>query len=96
MMWQTWEYDRIDGAQVENETDCFELEPIYELKVGTGVQLLSVVRPPSSAESTVWFAQVPHAHRLSVCTELHSTRWPSSSSVQQSVAWKQQQLELWI
>jgi len=53
---QTWEYERIDAAQVENETDCFEIEPIYELKVGVGVQLMSMVRCPS--EQTVWFAQV--------------------------------------
>jgi len=56
---QTWEYERIDAAQVENETDCYELEPIYELKVGAGVQLLSIVRSPSSDEPTTWFAQVP-------------------------------------
>jgi len=56
---QTWEYERIDAAQVENETDCFEMEPNNEVKVGTGVQLLSIVRSPSSSEPTIWFAQVP-------------------------------------
>ena len=55
---QTWEYERIDAAQVENETDCFELEPTYELRLGAGVQLLSMVRSPSSSEPTTWFAQV--------------------------------------
>jgi len=55
---QTWEYERLDAAQVENETDCFELEPTNEVKVGSGVQLLSIVRSPSASEPTIWFAQV--------------------------------------
>ena len=35
------------------------MEPNNEVKVGTGVQLLSIVRSPSSSEPTIWFAQVP-------------------------------------
>ena len=47
---------------MENETDCFEVEPIYELRVGHGVQLISMVRCPN--EQTMWFAQVPYTSYL--------------------------------
>jgi len=61
---QTWEYERLDAAQVENETDCYELEPMYEVRVGTGVQLLSMVRSPNPSEPTTWFAQVTLVSRF--------------------------------
>jgi len=78
---QTWEYDRVDGAQVENETDCFEMEPTYEFKVGPGVRLMSMVRTPG--QQTIWFAQVSQSFQLARdCCKRHR---PPLSSVSVSV-----------
>lgn len=59
---QTWDCERIDTAEVQEESDCFEMEPTNELKVGNNVQLYSMVRSVAKGEQSMWYAQVSVAH----------------------------------
>ena len=52
-----WDFETIDTADVTEEADCFEMEPMNELKVGNDVQLRSIVKSADPEEPTMWYAQ---------------------------------------
>ena len=53
-----WDFETIDTADVTDESSVFEMEPMNELKVGTGVSLRSIVKSGDPEEPTIWYAQV--------------------------------------
>jgi hypothetical protein len=54
-----WDFEAIDTADVTDDSNVFEMEPMNELKVGTGdVKLKSIIKSVDADEPTVWFAQV--------------------------------------
>ena len=57
---QTWDTERIEVAQVQEETECFELDPTNELKVGNDVQLYSLVKSVDPEDQSIYYAQVIH------------------------------------
>ncbi|XP_039256736.2 cilia- and flagella-associated protein 44-like isoform X2 [Styela clava] len=62
---RVWEMESIDTADTTDESDVFEVEPMNELKVGSEVQLTSMVKlretkPADESEESIesiWFAQ---------------------------------------
>ena len=54
---KVWDFECIDTAEAHNQTKLFELEPMSELKVGNGVNILSLVKSVDEEESSIWYAQ---------------------------------------
>lgn len=48
----------MDGADLSGDMECFEMEPMNELKVGQNVQLRCIVKSCDLDEASVWYAQV--------------------------------------
>jgi len=55
---RVWDFETIDTADVTEEADLFEMDPMNELRVGNNVQLKSIVKSVDPEEHTVWYAQV--------------------------------------
>ena len=54
-----WDFEAIDTADSTDDTGVFELDPMNELKVGSDVQLKSIIKSiDSENEPTIWYAQV--------------------------------------
>jgi hypothetical protein len=54
-----WDFETIDTADSTDDSGMFEMDPMNELKVGTDVQLYSIVKSVDEEnESTIWYAQV--------------------------------------
>ena len=54
-----WDFESVDTADVADESGLFEMEPMNELKVGTDVNLKSIIKSVDTEnEVTYWFAQV--------------------------------------
>ena len=48
----------VDSADITGDVECFEMEPMNELKVGTDVQLRCIVKSCDHDETSIWYAQV--------------------------------------
>ena len=55
---QVWDFEKIDAAEVVDESGVCEMEPMNELKVGTNVSLKMIVKSVDPEEPTIWFGQV--------------------------------------
>lgn len=53
---KVWDFESIDNADTTEEGQLFEMDPMYELKVGTDVKLLSMVKAVNT-EAPIWYAQ---------------------------------------
>ncbi|XP_067037270.1 cilia- and flagella-associated protein 44-like isoform X2 [Acropora muricata] len=53
---KVWDFESIDNADTTEEGQLFEMDPMYELKVGADVKLLSMVKAVDT-EAPIWFAQ---------------------------------------
>ena len=48
----------MDNADITGDMECFEMEPMNELKVGQDVQLRCIVKSCDLEEASIWYAQV--------------------------------------
>jgi len=55
-----WDFETVDNADTADEAECFEMEPMNELKVGNDVQLRCMVKSCDPEEATIWYAQVQY------------------------------------
>ncbi|XP_068733143.1 cilia- and flagella-associated protein 44-like isoform X1 [Montipora capricornis] len=53
---KVWDFESIDNADTTEEGQLFEMDPMYELKVGTDVKLMSMVKAVNT-EAPIWYAQ---------------------------------------
>ena len=54
-----WNMEQIEMAQIQEENQCLELQPTFQLKVGHNSELVSLVRTVvPEDEQTMWLAQV--------------------------------------
>ncbi|XP_031554688.1 cilia- and flagella-associated protein 44-like isoform X2 [Actinia tenebrosa] len=53
---KVWDFESIDTADTDEEGSLFEVDPMYELKVGTDVKLMSMQKAVNS-EAPIWYAQ---------------------------------------
>ncbi|XP_019642802.1 PREDICTED: cilia- and flagella-associated protein 44-like isoform X3 [Branchiostoma belcheri] len=54
---RVWDFETIDTADTVDDTNQFEMEPMNELKVGSGVHLKSMTKSVDPEQSTMWYAQ---------------------------------------
>jgi len=55
---EVWDFETVDSADITGEMECFEMEPMNELKVGPDVQLRCIVKSCDHDEASIWYAQV--------------------------------------
>ena len=55
---KVWEFETVDSADITGDMECFEMEPMNELKVGQDVQLRCIVKSCDQDEACIWYAQV--------------------------------------
>ena len=55
---KVWDFETVDSADITGNMECFEMEPMNELKVGNDVQLRSIVKSCDQDEASMWYAQV--------------------------------------
>jgi len=48
----------VDNADITGDMECFEMEPMNELKVGNNVNLRCIVKSCDLEEASIWYAQV--------------------------------------
>ena len=48
----------MDNADITGDMECFEMEPMNELKVGNNVNLRCIVKSCDQEEASIWYAQV--------------------------------------
>ena len=48
----------MDNADITGDMECFEMEPMNELKVGNNVNLRCIVKSCNQEEASIWYAQV--------------------------------------
>ncbi|XP_048588414.1 cilia- and flagella-associated protein 44-like isoform X2 [Nematostella vectensis] len=53
---KVWDFESIDNADTTEEGSLFEMDPMYELKVGADVKLMSMQKAVNS-EAPIWYAQ---------------------------------------
>ena len=53
-----WDFEKVDTADSTDDSGIYEMEPMNEMKVGSNVQLHSVVKSVNPEEPTMWYAQV--------------------------------------
>lgn len=64
-----WDFEAIDTADSTDDTGVFEMDPMNELKVGTDVQLKSIIKSiDSENEPTIWYAQVCITYQFITCS----------------------------
>lgn len=80
---QVWDFEKIDSAEVVDESGVCEMEPMNELKVGTDVQLKMITKSVDPEDQTIWFGQVVylHAHSRISCNVLICLRYLSVFSL---------------
>ncbi|XP_028405556.1 cilia- and flagella-associated protein 44-like [Dendronephthya gigantea] len=55
---KVWDFEAIDNADITDEKNrVFEMEPMYELKVGPDVNLKSMVKSVNLSTPTIWYGQ---------------------------------------
>ncbi|XP_078590601.1 cilia- and flagella-associated protein 44-like isoform X5 [Branchiostoma floridae x Branchiostoma japonicum] len=54
---RVWDFETVDTADTVDDTGLFEMEPMNELEVGSGVHLKSMTKSVDPEQSTVWYAQ---------------------------------------
>jgi len=57
----------VDSADITGDMECFEMEPMNELKVGQDVSLRSIVKSCDQEEASIWYAQVSNSLLLCCC-----------------------------
>jgi len=55
---KVWDFETVDSADITGDMECFEMEPMNELKVGPDVQLRCIVKSCDHDEASIWYAQV--------------------------------------
>lgn len=55
---KVWDFETVDNADITGDMECFEMEPMNELKVGQDVQLRCIVKSCDQEEASIWYAQV--------------------------------------
>jgi len=64
---KVWDFETVDSADITGDMECFEMEPMNELKVGPDVQLRCIVKSCDHDEASIWYAQVNA--QTSICRE---------------------------
>ena len=54
---QVWDYETIDNADITEDSSVFEMEPLTEIRVGSNVNVKSLVRSTDPDTPTLWYAQ---------------------------------------
>ncbi|EDV19473.1 uncharacterized protein TRIADDRAFT_33519 [Trichoplax adhaerens] len=54
---RVWDFETVDSAEVGEEGQIFEMEPMYELKVGQDVKLKSMVKSVDTNLASIWYGQ---------------------------------------
>ncbi|CAH1262544.1 CFAP44 [Branchiostoma lanceolatum] len=54
---RVWDFETVDTADTVDDTGLFEMEPMNELEVGSGVHLKSMTKSVDPEQSTMWYAQ---------------------------------------
>ena len=52
-----WDYETIDNADITEDSSVFEMEPLTEIRVGSNVNVKSLVRSTDPDTPTLWYAQ---------------------------------------
>lgn len=55
---KVWDFETVDNADITGDMECFEMEPMNELKVGNNVNLRCIVKSCDLEEASIWYAQV--------------------------------------
>jgi len=64
---KVWDFEAVDSADITGDMECFEMEPMNELKVGQDVSLRSIVKSCDQEEASIWYAQVSNSLLLCCC-----------------------------
>jgi len=67
---KVWDFELVDSADITGDMECFEMEPMNELKVGQDVALRSIVKSCNQDEASIWYAQVNSVRCMSTAVAL--------------------------
>ena len=52
-----WNFETIDSADISDDNTTFEIEPLTEVKVGSGVCFKNLVRSVDPDTTNIWYGQ---------------------------------------